>query len=206
METRIGIAKDPVFSPRNLLIVAVIVSAVTGGNLWLHRGDPPVGYARYTGFGFTLEYSLQTTLMVDGIGGWEPTESGGTVQVALQGMGVEQYGVIWVTTESMPTQMRSLEGSLDYLFSIVGMDGTTILDRGAHMSMAKDGHELIYQTFSLMEQGFAIPGIMGVWYCEEAGKYLQFYLVYLPDPENPTVDPQELEQKWLEYLDLLTCH
>ena len=114
METRIGIAKDPVFSPRNLLIVAVIVSAVTGGNLWLHRGDPPVGYARYTGFGFTLEYSLQTTLMVDGIGGWEPTESGGTVQVALQGMGVEQYGVIWVTTESMPTQMRSLEGSLDY--------------------------------------------------------------------------------------------
>ena len=206
METRIDIAKDPVFTPRNLLIVAVIVSAVTGGNLWLHRGDPPVGYVRYTGFGLTLEYSLQTTLMVDGLGGWEPTESGGTVQVSLQGMGVEQYGVIWVTPESMPTLMRSLEGSLEYLFAVVGMDGTTILDRGAPMSMAKDGHEMIYQTFNLMEQGFAIPGIMGVWYCEEAGKYLQFYLIYLPDPENPTVDPQELEQKWLGYLDLVTCH
>ena len=205
METRIGITKDPVFTPRNLLIVAVIVSAVTGGNLWLHRGDPPVGYARYERFGFTLEYSLQTTLREDGFGAWEPTESGGTIQIALQGMGLEQYGVIWATPESMPTNMRSLEGSLNYLFGIVGMDGTTVSDRGTHMPMTKDGHEMIYQTFTLVEQGFTIPGIMGVWYCEDAGKYLQLYLVYLPDLENPTVDPQELEQKWLEYLDQVTC-
>ena len=204
METRIGISKDPVFTTRNLLVVAVIVSAVTGGNLWLHRGDPPVGYGRYTGFGFTLEYSLQKTFSVAGFG-WEPTEAGGTVQVSRQGMGLEQYGVIWGTPESMPSQMRSLEGSLAYIFGIIGMDGTAITDRGPHMSTTKDGHEMIYQTFNLMEQGFAVPGIMGTWYCEDAGKYLQLYLVYLPDPMNPTVDPQELEQKWLGYLDQLTC-
>jgi len=46
---------------------------------------------------------------------------------------------------------------------------------------------------------------MGTWYCEDAGKYFQLYLIYLPDPENPTVDPQELEQKWLGYLAQLTC-
>jgi hypothetical protein len=57
-----------------------------------------------------------------------------------------------------------------------------------------------------MEQGFAIPGIMGSWYCEEAGKYLLFYALYLPDIENPTVDPQVLEQKWIGFLDLLNCH
>ncbi len=205
METRTGIAKDPVFTTRNLLVVAVIVSAVTGGNLWLHRGDPSVGYARYTGFGFTLDYSLQKTFMVAGFG-WEPTESGGTVQVALQGMGLDQYGVIWATPESMPTQMRSLGGSLDYIFGLIGIDGTIITNLGTRMSMTKDGHEMIYQTFNLMEQGFAVPGIMGVWYCEDAGKYLQFYLVYLPDTMNPTVDPQELEQKWLGYLDQVTCH
>jgi hypothetical protein len=54
METRIGFTQDPVFTPRNLLIVAVVVSAVTGANLWLHWGDPPVGYGRYADFGFTL--------------------------------------------------------------------------------------------------------------------------------------------------------
>ena len=80
METRLGIAKEPVLTTRNLLVVAVIVSAVTGGNLWLHRGDPAVGYARYTDFGFTLDYSLQMNLQVAGFGGWEPTESAGTVQ------------------------------------------------------------------------------------------------------------------------------
>ncbi len=37
METRIGIAKEPIFNTRNLLLVAVLVSAVTGGNLWLYR-------------------------------------------------------------------------------------------------------------------------------------------------------------------------
>lgn len=205
MESRTGIAKDPVFAPRNLLIVAVIVSAVTGGNLWLHRGDPPVGYGRYTGFGFTLDYSLQKNFMVSGFG-WEPTESGGSVQVARQGMGLDQYGVIWNTPESMPTRMRSLEGSLEYIFGLIMIDGTVITNIGTRMSMTKDGHEMIYQTFNLMEQGFAVPGIMGVWYCEDAGKYIQLYLVYLPDPMNPTVDPQELEQKWLGYLDQLTCH
>ena len=204
MESRLGIAKDPVFTTRNLLIVAVIVSAVTGGNLWLHRGDPPVGYGRYTGFGFTLKYSLLKTISVEGFG-WEPTEAGGIVQVALQGMGLDQYGIIWNTPENMPTPMRSLEGSLEHLFGLIMIDGTEITNIGPHMSMTKDGHEMIYQTFNLMEQGFAVPGIIGTWYCEESSKYLQLYLVYLPDPANPTVDPQELEQKWLGYLDQLTC-
>jgi hypothetical protein len=205
METRTGISKDPVFTTRNLLVVAVIVSAVTGGNLWLHRGDPAVGYARYEGFGFTLDYSLKMTFNVEGMGGWKPTESGGRVQATLQGNSVEQFGVLWATPESMPTHMRSLEGSLDYSFGTAGMEGTTIADRGPYSTMTHNGHEMIHQTFSVVGQGFAIPGIMGAMYCEDAGKYIQFYLVYLPDPENPTVDPQELEQKWLGYLDQLTC-
>lgn len=205
METRIGITKSPLFTTRNLLIVALLVSAVTGGNLWLHRGDPPVGYAMYTGFGFTLSYSLDMNFRVDGFGGWEPTESGGSAQASLPINGVEQFGVIWGTPESMPTHLRSLEGSLDYTFGLIGMQGTIISDRGTYSPMTHNGHEMIYQTFNVVDQGFAIPGMMGVWFCDDAGKYIQFYLVYLPDPENPTVDPQELEQKWLGYLDQLTC-
>jgi len=205
METRIGITKDPLFTTRNLLIVAVIVSTVTGGNLWLHRGDPAVGYAQFEGFGFTLDYSLQMEFMVDDFGGWEPTESAGTVQASLPISGVEQYGVIWESPDSMPIHLRSLEGSLDYTFGLIGMEGTTISDRGGYSSMSHNGHEMVYQIFYVEDQGFAIPGIIGALHCEDAGKYIQFYLVYLPDPENPTVDPQELEQRWLGYLDLLTC-
>jgi len=206
MESSIGITKDPLFTARNLLAVAVIVSAVTGGNLWLHRNDPALGYARYSGFGFTMDYSLQMYFQISGFGGWEPTESGGTVQAAYQGNYPEQYGVIWGTLDSMPSHLRGLEGSLDYTFGLVGMEGTTIADRGPYSYSTHDGHEMVYQTFSVVEQGIGIPGIMGAWYCEEAGKYLQFYLVYLPDLENLTVDPQVLEQRWLGYLDLVECH
>ncbi len=205
MELKTGFSKDPVFTPRNLLIEAVVVSAVTGGNLWIHRGDPVVGYARYAGFGFTLDYSLEMNLQVDGFGGWEPTESSGTVQASLQGNSVEQYGVIWAIPENMPSLLSGLEGSLDYTFGLVEMDGTTIADRGAYSSMTHNGHEIVYQTFSVVDQGFAIPGLMGAMYCKDAGKHIQFYLVYLPDPANPTVDPQELKLRWLGYLDQLTC-
>ena len=204
METKIGLSKDPLFTPRNLLIVTVIVSAVTGGNLWLHRGDPPVGYGRFSEFGFTLDYSLQTEMRVEGFG-WEATESGGIVTVAHQGMGLDQFGIIWITPEDLPTTMRSLEGSLEYIFGLIGMEGTVITNVGAPMSMAKDGHDMVYKTWNLMEQGFAVPGIIGTWYCEDAGKYLSFYLLYLPDPANPTVDPQVLEQKWVGYLDQISC-
>lgn len=205
METRIGIIKDPVFTKRNLLIIAVAVTALTGTNLLLHRGDPPVGYSRYEGFGLTLEYSLQGQIQVAGFG-WEPTESGGTVQIQLPSMGLEQYGVIWAAPDTMPVEMRSLEGALDYISGVVAMDGTYLTDIGLRLTMTKDGHEMVYNTFFIMEQGFAIPGIMGSWYCEEAGKYLLFYTLYLPDIENPIVDPQVLEQRWLNHLDSLKCH
>jgi hypothetical protein len=205
METRIGFAKDPLFTTRSLFIVAVIVSAVTGGNLWLHRNDPALGYARYSGFGFTMDYSLKLNLQVSGFGGWEPTESQGTVQVAYQGNYLEQYGVIWVTPESMPTHLRTLEGSIDNTFGLVAMDGTTIADRGSYEYSTFNGHEMVQQTFSVVEEGIHIPGVMGVWYCEETGKYLQFYVIYLADVENFTTDPQEMEQKWMEYLDLVEC-
>ena len=145
METKTGFTRDPVFTPLNLLIVAVVVSAVTGGNLWLHWGDPPVGYGRYTDFGFTLEYSLQKTFSVEGFG-WEATASGGIVTVALQGMGLDQFGVIWIAPEDMPTSTRSLEGSMGYIFGLIGMEGNVITNIGSPKSMTKDGHDMVYKT------------------------------------------------------------
>jgi hypothetical protein len=205
METRIGITKDPVFTTRNLLVVAVVVAAVTSANIFLHLGDPLLGYSRYEGFGITFEYSLQGRLQVAGFG-WEPTESGGMVQVSLPSNGIEQYGAIWAAPDTMPVEMRSPKGALEYISGVIAMEGTYLTDIGPLLTIIKDNHEMVYNTFFLMEQGFAIPGIMGAWYCEETGKYLLFYTIYLPDLENPTVDPQLLEQKWIGYLDLVQCH
>ena len=196
----------PVLSRNSILLVAVIVSVMTAGNLWLHRGDPQVGYARYDGFGFILDYSQLTIFSENGFGAQEPNDSGGAVQVSLQGNGLEQYGLLWITFTKIPTHLRSLEGSIDYAFGLAGMEGTIMSDRGSYSSVVQNGHDMIYQTFNVVEQGFAIPGIMGAGYCEETGRYILFYYLYLPDLENPTVDSQDLERGWVGFLDGLRCH
>ena len=206
MEIKKEYYAKPTLNRETILMVAVIVSAMTAGNLWLHRGDPQVGYARYDDFALTLDYSQLMTLSETGFGAQEPNDSAGSLQVSLQGNGLEQYGLFWIVSTNIPTHLRSLEGSIDYAFGLAGMEGTTISDRGLYSSTVHNGHDLIYQTFNVVEQGFAIPGIMGAGYCEETGRYILFYYLYLPDLENPTVDPQDLERGWLGYLDGLRCH
>ena len=205
MDMRKEHQSNTILNRRTILAVIVIVSSVTASNLLLHRGDPQLGYARYEGFGFTLDYSQRMDLREDGFGGPEVNESGGSVQVSFQGYGVEQYGVLWTLTKNMPSHMRDLEGGLNYIFSIAAMDGTTFSGFGAYRSTVHNGHEMAYQSFILEEQGFDIPGIMGGVSCEETGQFLWFYFIYLPDPENPSVDPQELEQGWLGYLEGFRC-
>jgi len=197
---------NPIINRRSILVVALIVVSMTAGNLLLHRGDPKVGYARYEEFGFTLDYSQKMTLREEGFGGQEVKESGGTVQVSYQGNRVEQYGVLWISPMGMPTHMRGLEGAMEYLFAVASMEGTTFSDLGTTKSTVHNGHEMIYQSFNLVEQGIDVPGIMGGVNCEDSGQFFWFYFIYLPDLENPTVDTHELEQGWLGYLDGFRCH
>ena len=206
METKTGIMKISELTRGNILVTIIIVGALTAGNIWLHRSEPSLGYDRYDNYGFALDYSVRMTLTEFGLGGPEPNESGGFVQVSLQGNGVEQYGILWTALDRVPTLMRSPEGAMYYIFAIMEMDGTVLSDRGPIISIIHNGHDMIYQTFNIVEQGFDIPGIMSAMYCEATGTYFWFYFVYLPDPENPTVDPQELEQGWFGYLDGFRCH
>ncbi len=59
----IGITRTQIMSTRSLVIVLIAVGAVTGGNLWIHRGDPPIGYVRYTGHDISFDYTVEMNLM-----------------------------------------------------------------------------------------------------------------------------------------------
>lgn len=81
MEMKTGYVRNTAFSTGSLLVVAALVGAVTVGNLWLHRGSPPLGYARYAGYGFSIEYSQRMTVGEGDIGGYgPPTDSAGMMQ------------------------------------------------------------------------------------------------------------------------------
>ena len=203
------IAETQIMSTRSLVIVLIAVGAVTGGNLWIHRGDPPVGYARYADHGISFDYPMLMTSRESDLGGFGPaTDSGGAVQVIFQGADrLEQYGVMWVEASSMPSNMASTpEAALDFLFEFIGLAGTQISDRGEFKTTTTDDHEVIYQTFGVPESDFTIPGIIGAWHCEETGRFLMHYLIYIDDIENIEVPHQNLEQMWKDRLDGITCH
>jgi len=204
-----GITRTQIMSTRSLVIVLIAVGAVTGGNLWIHRGDPSVGYLRYTSHGISFDYPAEMSQVEADLGGFGPaTDSGGTVQVSHQGADrLEQYGVMWVEPKSMPSNMaRTPEAALDFLFDFIGLAGTQITDRGEYKDKTTDGHEVIYQTFGVPENEYTIPGIIGAWHCEETGRFLMLYQIYVDDFENLEVPYQGLEQMWLDRLDGITCH
>jgi hypothetical protein len=207
MALKNGIPKTPAFSSRSLLVVFVVVLAVTGGNLWINRGGPPVGYARFEGYGFSIDYRREMYFMESGIGGGSAFDNSGSIQGTLSADSLEQFGVIWLARKGLPSHVAPTpEGALDQVFAIIGMGDTQIPERGELRILVKDDREVVYQTFSVLDSGITIPGIIGAWYCEEAGKFLILYLIHVPDINQPEILSQELEQKWLSYLDSIKCH
>ena len=207
MEQRTGHVRNNAFSTRSLVMVFTLVGAVTLGNLWLHIGGPPLGYSRYNGFGFSIDYSQRMTMREGDLGGYgPPTDSAGTVSWSRQDKELEQFGVFWIKAESLSTNMdRTPAGALDQLFGYIGISGTMIGERGEMETMTKDGHEVVYQTFTVEESGISIPGMIGAWYCEASGKYLMLYAVHVPDIYHPEIISQWVENIWLGHLATLTC-
>ena len=199
MELKTRFVRNTAFNAKSLLVVVVLVGTVTVGNLWMHSGSPPLGYARYTGYGFTIEYSQRMTIGEADLGGYSlPTDSAGMMQGMRQDTELEQFGVIWMRPEGLSSNVdKTPAGALDQIFGFIGISGTSIGVRGKLETMTKDGHEVIYQTFTVEESGISIPGIIGAWYCEEAGKYLMLYTIHVPDVYHPEIVSQEVEAIWL---------
>jgi len=192
---------------RSIGIIVIVVGAVTGGNLWLNRGAPKLGYERYSGHGFSIEYRKDMWTTTNGLGGGPATDEAGSFQGTLQVDSLEQFGVIWLAPDSLPTHMQGLglEGALDYIFALIEMTGTPFAGKGELKTSSKDSHEMLYQYFNITESGIIIPGIIGAWYCED-DRILMLYLIHVPDINQPDVLSQELETRWQVYLDSLDCH
>jgi hypothetical protein len=205
MEQKTELTRNNVFSMRSMLMVIALVGAVTSGNLWLHQGNPPLGYSRYTGYGFSIDYSQLMKRRESDLGGQDPpTDSAGMVQWSRQDKELEQFGVIWIRLSSNVDVTP--ERVLDRFFLEMGLSGTRIGERGELKIMAKDVHEVVYQTFTVEESGISIPGMIGGWYCRASGKYLMLYAIYVPDIYHPEIISQEIETIWLRHLAALTCH
>jgi hypothetical protein len=195
--------KTQALNPKYIVISLIVVGVVTGGNLWIHRGDPQLGHARYTGYGISFDYDLMTQIRENDLTGYgTPSDTGGSITAVLQSEEhLEQWGVFWVKPEIIPSHMAgNTESAIDFLFENAGMAGTQIVDRSEYSTTSKDGYEVFYQTFGVQENGITIPGVIGVWYSEIQGRYVIFYLIYIADVENPEAPFEDLELMWANIL------
>ena len=195
--------KTQIMSTRSMVIVLVVVGAVTGGNLWIHRGDPAIGFNRYDKYGISFDYDPWTIIRESDFGGGSPpSNDGGSVTAVYQSdRALKQFGVYWMKPDLMPPfYSGSPESAIDFLLGSAGLMGTQIVDRGEYSTTTKDGHEVRYQTFGISESGIAIPSVIGAWYNEEQGRYLLFYLAEIPDFENVEAPNEGLIETWAEIL------
>ena len=206
METNIGLLGNPFSSLRALLVSLIIVSFVTGGNLWIHRDDAPLGNLRYSGFGFSIDYSSMMQVQEMGLTGGVATDSIGMMQGRMEGQSLEQFGVMWFKSDQLPSHFDpSPRDALKYVFDSIASTGTVITNFGEETSTTVNDHYVIYQTFDI-EDEVTIPGVIGVWYCKESDMFMVLYLVHLPDLEQPDLHSPELVNMWLDYLDTVSCH
>jgi len=189
------------FNARSIAVVALIVVAFTGGNLWLHRGDQPVGYLRFRDFNLQFDYPNDMHLYVEGLGTPEPSEEIGSLTVERQGAILDQAGVIWLSHDivSSPTE------ALDLIFTQAS-GSETVIERGSQITSTKKGRETVIEFFYIADQGFTIPGVIGAWSCDENNRVIALYYLWLPDAESVGSQAEDLQPAWEVHLNHLKCH
>lgn len=189
------------FNTRSLAVVALIVITFTGGNLWIHRGDPPVGYLRFQDFNLQFDYPNDMRLHVEGLGTPDPSEETGTLTVERQGAIMDQAGVIWLSQDMVSSPIEALD-----LIFIQASGSETVIERGDQITSTKKGHETVIEFFYIADQGFTIPGVIGAWSCDESNRVIALYYLWLPDAESAGSKAEDLQPAWELHLNHLKCH
>ncbi len=163
---------------RSISVVVIVVGVVTGGNLWLNRGAPDLGFERYSNFGFSFDYPQGALISEQGLAGkGAPSDASGIVQCTLTNRNPpEIIGVIWLSYPSAP----DLEVVLDETFEQLG-EGTEVEDRGPSLTSVKDGYEMKHQFFTLIDYGTRLSGVVGIWYNTEASRVYMVFYISLPE-------------------------
>ena len=192
------------FKRTHLVIVFIVVGLITGGNIWLSRGDTPQGYNRFEEYGISIDYKQDMSLEIFQLDGRPLGESACIIQAScIEGDSVEQFGVIWLKTDQFPTGFDSTpEGFNDYIFD----KRARITYRERLKTFEKGGVEIVMDVFKVGVVGSEVPGVIGSWYCSETDRFIQLYLFHQSDLNNPVTDFDKLENIWSQYFKSLNCH
>ena len=197
----------PRLDTRQLLITLIIVATATGANLLLHRNDLPLDQARFSNYGFSIQYPRLYEYHSWGrpdssIG---PNEFGGAVQFKKYWEGTwNNVMVMWDLESSTP----DLQAKLDEFYVSMDNSGCHIDEKYELQQSEKDGYQMLQQTYTFTEQTFTAGGTRfiattGVW-CQpwpslHSNRLYTFtYIAFL---ENTSI--QQVNETFQHYLNIL---
>jgi hypothetical protein len=198
------VKNSKILNTRSIFVSLIIAGVVTGGNLWIHNGDPKLGYSRYMGYGLSFDYDPFTEIREQDLTGYGlPTDDEGTVTALTQSNELlKQWGVFWIKPEIMPSYIaRNPMSAIDLLFENAEMTGTKVVDRSDYSISIIGGYEVFHQYFGIQESGITIPGVIGAWYSKDQSRYVIFYLVYIESLETLETANEDIELLWYNTLD-----
>ena len=141
--------------------LAVIIAAsilLTGGNLWLHRGDPPLGWVTMHEFGISFDFPQNVPLSINTPPEWNQNYWSGAVQGEDNSAIPEMIGLFWTTG----TAATKEEG----LISLIEMakQDTTNMNSDEVKSKAFGDYDAAYIEITITEGEMDIPGIVAAFY------------------------------------------
>jgi hypothetical protein len=138
---------------RDAAIILVVVVAVTGFNVWQHRGDTPVGYQLFSGSGFRL-----------------PSYWLGDLQGESSGEAATVMGVVWEAERAggVPATMDEIiDAASDYY---------QITDIGVDVDMTLGGKQVSVRGFNVLVNEVSVPGLMAGWVSPEGRVFVMYCL------------------------------
>jgi hypothetical protein len=196
--------------PNNLLITLVVVGVITGGNIWLHRNDTPLGMVQYSEYGFTFTHESGGYAWLGSDVGRTQSYSTGSYGVSFESEDYLEIGIYWFTSEMIPVSADEsiLEASLKMKFeaweSLWEARDAQFLHEDDFVFSEKDGHDMIYTVTVISDSWGDEPIIFSAWQCGE--RIFIFYTRYVEDVETWEVDIGNLTEVWNQQLDQLKCH
>lgn len=186
---------------RTVALSLVVAGLVTGGNLWLHMGDTPLGYTVYRGYGFSVLHPSNWYTQEGGF--TDPGMGASDVQGMFQAVlftedHVELMQVGWQTSVEAPEGAASVE---EVVQSIESNPNTTVTSVGPLKTFNKDGFEVTYTVFEVVQRGQPLTAVIGTM--AQPWPSLRSYRVYVFSyaADSASTSQALAEERFHEFMD-----
>jgi len=198
------------------LIIAVVVSTLSGINLWGYiqyiplKYSPKDGMETYSKYDFSFVHSRGMIISEYGFLDNTATNTSGIIISELID---DEYGiciVVWMTVATdMPlkSKIEVSQGMMDVIFKEPIMKYGELLETTAieYLDSAHK-HQKIIRYYTINTEGEVLHGVYGVWYCDTSQRLYVLYHIYkeekIPEMIRFTLYSQSIQK----CLHSFVCH